>query len=114
MARPIFLAMFGNFLPGSLTTCASLRVLGRPCPLCGLTTGILAWFSGDWSRADSCHPFALIAAPAFVVQLLYRGILSFVHIPSTILSVLRRWDGRIHLAAAIVYLVYAVWFYAVM
>ncbi len=46
----------------SATFCLTRRVLGLPCPGCGLTRAVSHLLHGEWARALSLHPLAPLAA----------------------------------------------------
>jgi hypothetical protein len=53
---------FGTHEQLGLSPCAILRLTGRPCPTCGMTTAY-AWFArGDLARAWRANPAGLVAA----------------------------------------------------
>ncbi len=50
---------------GSMSICLTRRVLGLPCPGCGLTRGLAHLLQGNLARAMTLHPLApLVAADA--------------------------------------------------
>ena len=51
----------------SLSLCLTRRVLGLPCPGCGLTRGVTHLLQGNLARAMSLHPLAPLAAADAVV-----------------------------------------------
>ena len=46
----------------SLSICLTRRVLGLPCPGCGLTRGVAHLLQGNLARAMELHPLAPLAA----------------------------------------------------
>ncbi len=45
-----------------LPSCAAVRLFGFPCPTCGMTTGFAHAVRGQWVRAFTAQPFALLLA----------------------------------------------------
>ena len=51
----------------SMSLCLTRRLLGLPCPGCGLTRGVAHLVQGDLARAMVLHPLAPLAAADAVV-----------------------------------------------
>jgi hypothetical protein len=51
----------------SLSLCFTRRVIGLPCPGCGLTRGVAHLIQGDLARAMELHPLAPLALADAVV-----------------------------------------------
>ncbi len=51
----------------ALSFCLTRRVLGLPCPGCGLTRGVAHLVQGNLARAMTMHPLAPLAAADAVV-----------------------------------------------
>lgn len=51
----------------SLSICFTRRVIGVPCPGCGLTRGLAHLLQGDLARAMALHPLAPLAAADAIV-----------------------------------------------
>jgi hypothetical protein len=112
LAAGWFFYAFRGVLPRVLTTCASLRVLGRPCPLCGLTRGLAAVLWGALPAARAWNPLAPAVAAALAGELLFRAVMAFRPVSSARLASVRRVDAGLHLVLGAAYLAYAAWFYA--
>lgn len=114
LAVPFLWLHFGRFLPAALRQCASIRVFGRPCPMCGLTRGMYALMHGDPVAATA---FNWLTVPAFCLVIAEGGLrlwLSFARLSGPRLETIRKWDGRIHQVLLAAYLAYAAVFYLVL
>lgn len=64
------------WVPGSgpeTSFCFSRRVLGLPCPGCGLTRAFAHMAKGQWSAALAAHPLAPVLAAEIVLVWLAWG-----------------------------------------
>ncbi len=66
VVAPLFLSLMTDFV-----ACPSARMLGQPCPGCGLTRATMAALHGHLSEAFHFHPLFFLAAPFHVGALLY-------------------------------------------
>ena len=107
LALPLLLYHFRQYVPAPIRTCASLRVFGRPCPLCGLTRGLNALLQGNvraaWSMTPLTFPVVLLAG----LEVLYRGCALAVGFRQERLASIIRWDLRIHIGLAVCYFAYS-------
>ena len=58
--------IFGSIVLFRLPFCPLARVLGVPCPGCGLTRATLALAHGELQHALELHPLVLVLAPLFI------------------------------------------------
>ncbi len=63
--------LLGAGLPS--LACPLLSTTGIPCPLCGMTTSVVAAIHGDLAGAVSANPFGLVAIGAAVWLLADRS-----------------------------------------
>lgn len=69
-------AVLRVWVPGSgpeTSFCFSRRVLGLPCPGCGLTRAFAHLAKGEWSAALALHPLAPVLAAEIVLVWLAWG-----------------------------------------
>jgi hypothetical protein len=102
---------FRDHLPAAWVTCASQRMFGRPCPMCGLTRGVWAVLHGDIDGATRLNPLAVPAAVFLTLELAFRAWGSAASLRERYLRLIIRLDWVSHLAAIAAYAIYAVWFY---
>lgn len=57
------------------TLCFSRRILGLPCPGCGLTRAFAHLAKGEWSAALAAHPFAPLLAAETAAAWIACGVL---------------------------------------
>jgi len=50
-----------------VVVCLIKKIIGIPCPGCGLTRAVVSFFNGDISTSIQTNPLVLIVAPALVV-----------------------------------------------
>lgn len=62
--------------------CFSRRVLGLPCPGCGLTRAFAHLAKGEWSAALAAHPLAPVLAAEIVLVWLAWGRSALRGLPS--------------------------------
>lgn len=103
--------LVGAFLPLPLGSCASQRLLGVDCPLCGLTRGMVALLSGDLGQALAWNPLTPAVACLLVLELACRAVASH-DAGARILAPVRRADLLLHVCLGLLYVLYAVAFSA--
>jgi hypothetical protein len=99
-------------VPLELDRCVSLRWLGRPCPLCGLTRGLHAIWHGDFTGATRLNPISVPVATLLLLELVVRVVFLRTGFAASASPRFRSLDFRVHMAIAAAYLVYALVFMA--
>jgi hypothetical protein len=56
-------ALLGALYVFEVPVCPSRRLLGLPCPGCGLTRAAVALVQLDWTAAFALHPMVFVALP---------------------------------------------------
>lgn len=57
----------------STSVCLFRRILGLPCPGCGLTRAFAHLAKGEWRQAAADHPFSFVLAAEAGAAWLYAG-----------------------------------------
>jgi hypothetical protein len=85
-------ALLHPFLPGDPGfTCPLRAVTGVPCPLCGMTTSVVATVHGDLAGALVANPAGIVAV-AFAFWILFaRGRRITVSLPTALVVLLSMW-----------------------
>jgi hypothetical protein len=88
--------------------CLSRRLLGLPCPGCGMTRALAHLAKGEWRAAVAVHPFAPLLAAELLLGWLAWGVL---HVSGWALRLPRRvWpDGAGPLVLTNAALLTALW-----
>ena len=111
LALPFLLLRLGNIIPAPFRTCASSRVFGRPCPLCGLTRGMDALLHARLDEALAWNPLVLPVLVLLVAELAYRALVLTMPVPAAWIRPLTRLDLCFHIALLCVYVAYAAAFF---
>ncbi|HWL66184.1 MAG TPA: DUF2752 domain-containing protein [Actinomycetota bacterium] len=90
------LLLLGAFLwpliPGHIGLVCPLRATtGIPCPLCGMTTSVVATGRGRFSDALAANPGGLVAVAAAVILLLFRPKNVRVHVGLLVVVLTAMW-----------------------
>jgi hypothetical protein len=111
---PLVMIPAAPYLPWPVSRCFSLRFLGRPCPMCGLTRGLYLLARSRLAEAGDCSPLAFPAAVLLGAELLYRAGAAAVQLPARYAAAVARADVVVHAGLAACYLVYAsvFWMYS--
>ena len=107
---PLILPLIRGVAPLVSGVCASQRIFGIPCPLCGLTRGIGALMRGDLSTAIAFNVLSIPALFLLVCELLYRLRAVCIRLPPDSISRIVRVDMWLHATLLAIYLFYAVAF----
>lgn len=110
LAQPVILPLLHRVLPDRWMECASLRLFGLPCPLCGLTRGLRALLSGDARTAAAWNPLVISVLVLLVAEIAYRTTLLVVERRRTMPRAVMRTDIALHGLLAAAYLAYAAGF----
>jgi hypothetical protein len=110
LTLPWLMPMLSAAIPSVFGSCASIRIFGMPCPLCGLTRGVGAVLHADIAAATLLNPLSVPVVLLILCEMGYRIAALFVAIPSHKLRVVVNADRRFHVALFAAYLVYAVAF----
>jgi hypothetical protein len=86
--------------------CLVASLFHVPCPGCGMTRAALALLRGDFGRAFSFHPLAIVLVP-FVGAIFARQIMCYVRTGNAWSKPLPRWIEPV--AAGLVVLLVGVW-----
>lgn len=70
LAVPFVLWRFNPNIENSESICPFMRLLGIPCPGCGLTKSIICIFSARWADSLTYHPFGIIIAGMAVLLII--------------------------------------------
>jgi hypothetical protein len=95
-------------LPLGLGTCFSVRLLGQPCPMCGLTRGLHAVWQGNLTSARAFHPLSLSVFILLVTEGLFRIVLLTARFSPERWKQLARADFLVHAALGSAYFGYAI------
>lgn len=82
--------------------CASQRVLGLDCPLCGVTRGLAAVLRGEWAAARALNPLSLVVAVLIPLEAGYRA-LGATASGARLLTPSRRVDQMLHIGFILLY-----------
>lgn len=93
-----------------LHACPSRAWLHVPCPLCGLTRGVVALFRGDLARAIAWNPLTPVAAVGYLLEILYRALGATPACAARFLR-WRRTDRLLHQSLGVAFLLYAIAFH---
>ena len=107
LALPLFLLHFREYIPAPFRTCASLRIFGHPCPLCGVTRGLNALLHGDLRTAWLMNPLTFPLVLCAALEMLYRGYALLAGFREENLARITRWDMRVHIGLAAAYVTYS-------
>lgn len=107
LALPLLLLHFREYVPPPFRTCASLRIFGCPCSMCGLTRGMSALLQGDLQTAWLMNPLTLPVAVLAALEIAYRLYALFSDFKSDRLASVIRWDLRVHISLAGFYVTYS-------
>ena len=99
--------------PHLLPVCYSITILGRPCPMCGLTRGIGSIIWGRFSKAIDFNLLSYAFFTIFLLEIVFRSYLLVAKPDSDRLSTIKAYDIRTHLCLFALYLLYAVYFHLV-
>jgi hypothetical protein len=79
-------------VPGHLGVICPLRLtLGIPCPLCGMTTSVVATSRGRFSEAVAANPAGIVAVVAAIAILVLRPPRIRVPIGIAVVAVAAMW-----------------------
>ncbi len=79
--------------PDGISSCPIRRLVGLPCPGCGMSRALLALGGGDWARAIELHPLApVLALEVFLLWVLW-GLVEARRISSPSRRALVTWLG---------------------
>ncbi len=112
VVTPLAALYVSRWTSGAVLLCASVRFLGRPCPLCGWTRGLDALLHGDLVAATAMNPLTVPAAVLLLGEVVYRALVLSRRIPGARWSRFRRVDLWGHVAVVVIYFGYTVAFYA--
>jgi hypothetical protein len=110
LAQPLVLPLLHRVLPEGWLVCASVRLFGRPCPLCGLTRGAGALLRGDWQTAQAYNALTLPLLVLLVLEVVVRGAFLLVERRYRLPPAVMRADLTLHGLLAALYLAYAAGF----
>ncbi len=91
--------------------CVLEQLVKRPCPMCGLTTGLRDLVAGI-TRGGQANPLTIPVAALVLWEVIVRALLSVVRLSPSALQLVRKTDTRLHVALLACYLVYCVFFFA--
>ena len=111
LAACLLLLCLRPWLPHNLLTCASIRFLGIPCPLCGVTRGLVAIFTGHLDEASRLNVLTPPIVALIAAEFIGRGLAAVIPVPARLLQRIVRTDAAMHATLAGLYLVYSVWYY---
>ena len=81
-------------IPG--LSCPLRSLVGIPCPLCGMTTGVVATVHLRFGDALAANPAALVAVVVAVVLLVRRPSLVVVPLPLAVAGLAAMWLFQLH------------------
>jgi hypothetical protein len=110
LAQPVVLPLLHRVLPEGWLVCASVRLFGRPCPLCGLTRGAGALLRGNWQAAQAYNALTLPLLVLLVLEVAVRGVFLLVERRRPLPPDVMRADLTLHGLLAGLYLAYAAGF----
>jgi len=110
LAWPFLVAALGACLKIDLFVCGSIRLFGRPCPMCGLTRGALAVVRGEFGQASAYNILTLPLSLLILVELLARGMIAAGTLRHDQLLRIIAVDRNVHTALFVLYLLYALVF----
>ena len=73
LAGAVLLAVWAPPEEAPYSICLTRRAFGVPCPGCGMTRALAHLPKGEWARAWTAHPMALILAPQALLAWLHWG-----------------------------------------
>ena len=91
----------------NLFMCFSVRFLGVPCPMCGLTHGLHAVWQGDLDAARAFNPLSLAVFVFLAAEIFFRLILLRARCTPGFWKSIAHADILIHAALASTYFGYA-------
>jgi hypothetical protein len=80
--------------------------LNQPCPLCGGIRGMGAAMQGDFHKAISLNPIAIVAVLFIFCEVLFRVLLLSLSVNQRSWSLLVRIDIFTHVLLAVVFFCY--------
>jgi len=110
LALPLLLLRFHEYVPEPFGRCASLRVFGHPCPLCGVSRALACLLRGDLRGAWIMNPLAFPITGLAAVEALYRAYALAFGFREERLPTVMRWDVRAHVGLGIAYFAYSALF----
>ena len=90
--------------------CALETLVGRSCPMCGLTTGLRDLVTGNM-HTSSGHPLTYPAALIILLEIAGRALLCKRALSAEFVRRAARWDGRLHVVLLLLYITYCLAFY---
>lgn len=75
LALPFVYKVLSHSAPYLLPTCTAKVILGKPCPLCGMTRGLLALYTGHVQKATTLNPLVIPVAVLLALETTYRSTL---------------------------------------
>ncbi|MDP6491534.1 MAG: DUF2752 domain-containing protein [Kiritimatiellia bacterium] len=96
----------GALYPG----CVLETLMGRSCPMCGLTTGLRDLVTGSMQRS-SRNPLTYPVAVIILLEIAGRALLCRRALSPEFVRRAARWDGRLHTVLLLVYVGYCVVFF---
>ena len=110
LVAPFALIPVNSLFPRALTTCLSLRLFHRACPMCGLTRGMHALMTGHLGEAVR---FNILTVPLFlflIAELGFRTYASVATVSEGRRDRFLRTDLRVHRWLGFAYVGYAIGF----
>src|SRR5689334_7352024 len=88
-------------LPSPGTLCPLRRITGVPCPMCGMTTGVVATVHGHLATAAAANPAAPVLVALVLVAWLLRAMkaeraIIFVPLGLVIVVGALMWSFELH------------------
>jgi len=99
--------VFSRWAPLLVPRCSAQVLLGRACPLCGVTRGLGALSRGNLEQALALNPLVVPIAAFLVVELVCRVTMLTSHRARSHERSLARMDVIVHVALAAAYLGYS-------
>ena len=85
-------AVLMPLIPGHIgLTCPLRAITGIPCPLCGMTTSVVATGRGRFAEAVAANPGGLVAVAAAIILLLFRPKTVRVHVGLLVMVATAMW-----------------------
>jgi len=112
LAFPFLMSRFGDCLPAFFTNCPSRLIWNQPCPLCGISRGLLALSRLDISAASAYNPLTLSLVFFAAGEIAFRSTVLLGRFRESLLHRVARFDLLFHLLAGAFYLGYAGFFVA--
>jgi|GEM_PF-5395021 hypothetical protein len=88
-------------LPAEMTTCGSIRMLGRPCALCGMTRAVASLLAGDPGGAHRYNPAVIPLAIVMLLEVVARLVLAIRRVPDAYRANVMRLDRATHVAVVV-------------